>query len=574
MLKLFCIVVGEGRPFPVDVAADETAGDLKDKIKEKRTNLITCDASDLELYLALKDGAWLSDEDPDVTSLSQPAEGNKVSPLYVNDERKMKTTRKLSKYFSGGQYPAFCDEERIHVLVVVPDEFQPNKKQRQDVGLRELYEFSSMAGLTQLPHVSELAALLLQPLPFQMEITDSILATKIFDQNALWITNRRLEGMINFLSLKCSNAPPPDASENLWQSYYDVFLAMTENLCRGYGFPIEPKRNQVDPSTTKKNLRPDYVLCHNKLLLLRGEEKCSGFPIAIPLKELTDKMHQWNPVFYGELPFILGYATSGASISIVAIDQRLMRHEILTNTSILIDQANVLKFFYNVAFFVEIMANKSNRQGACKFFPYTPITNGIRTMELMDTGFKRIFEIDPETQETTEFDRLLKIYQTLEAINQNSQERTCLQIVSSSSVKSSKFTLLLKPLGMERKPIDSQEVENCLRCILIALKYWHQYGYCHGDIRWSNIVYVQRESAYWMLIDMDESYPNNTKVIDWNHPRTGEKLTFQHDLYQLGKLFSDFTFDFPNVQPAINECLNSLGSTTTAESLLNQFFHS
>jgi len=78
-------------------------------------------ADALELYLALKDGAWLSDEDPDVITLSQPAEGNTVSPLYVNDERKMKATRKLSMYFSGGQYPAFCDDERIHVLVVVPE---------------------------------------------------------------------------------------------------------------------------------------------------------------------------------------------------------------------------------------------------------------------------------------------------------------------------------------------------------------------------------------------------------------------------------------------------------------------
>ena len=120
MFKLFCIVVGEGRPFSVKIAADETVDDLKKKIKEEK--MYQFPADELQLYLALKDGAWLSDEDPDVTSLFQPAEGNKVSPLYVNDERKMKTTRKLSKYFSGGQYPAFCDEERIHVLVVVPSQ--------------------------------------------------------------------------------------------------------------------------------------------------------------------------------------------------------------------------------------------------------------------------------------------------------------------------------------------------------------------------------------------------------------------------------------------------------------------
>ena len=37
MPKLFCVAVGGvGIPFPVDVAAGETVGDLKDKIKEKK----------------------------------------------------------------------------------------------------------------------------------------------------------------------------------------------------------------------------------------------------------------------------------------------------------------------------------------------------------------------------------------------------------------------------------------------------------------------------------------------------------------------------------------------------------
>ncbi|KAH9147400.1 hypothetical protein AeRB84_008985, partial [Aphanomyces euteiches] len=127
MVKLFCVVVGEGRPFPVDIAATETVGDLKEKIKEKNKNTITCDAKDFQLYLALKgglqlkDGAWLSDEDPDLEGLSQPAEGNTVLPKYVNKERKMRETKKLSNYFSGGEdYPAYCDE-KIHVVVIVPE---------------------------------------------------------------------------------------------------------------------------------------------------------------------------------------------------------------------------------------------------------------------------------------------------------------------------------------------------------------------------------------------------------------------------------------------------------------------
>ncbi|CAK4308410.1 unnamed protein product, partial [Aphanomyces euteiches] len=115
------------RPFPVEIDADKSVGILKKKIKEEKPNTIQCDPDALQLYLALKgglqlkDGAWLSDEDPDLEGLSQPAEGNTVLPKYVNEERKMRETKKLSNYFSGGEdYPAYCDE-KIHVVVIVPE---------------------------------------------------------------------------------------------------------------------------------------------------------------------------------------------------------------------------------------------------------------------------------------------------------------------------------------------------------------------------------------------------------------------------------------------------------------------
>ncbi|KAG9400800.1 hypothetical protein AC1031_010238 [Aphanomyces cochlioides] len=145
MLKLFCVVIGQGRPFPVKIALDETVGELKDMIKVKKNKNITCDADELEFYLALTGPeSWMSDEDPnsqvlsqpaggnsvnpswlsvkapEFQVLSQPAEGNSVMPLFVNAERKMLDTEKLSKYFSGGRYPDYCDDNKIHVVVVVP----------------------------------------------------------------------------------------------------------------------------------------------------------------------------------------------------------------------------------------------------------------------------------------------------------------------------------------------------------------------------------------------------------------------------------------------------------------------
>ncbi|KAH9104559.1 hypothetical protein LEN26_015021 [Aphanomyces euteiches] len=48
MVTLVCVVVGEGIPFPIDIAADQLVGHLKDKIKEKKEYKFPAD--ELELY--------------------------------------------------------------------------------------------------------------------------------------------------------------------------------------------------------------------------------------------------------------------------------------------------------------------------------------------------------------------------------------------------------------------------------------------------------------------------------------------------------------------------------------------
>ncbi|KAG3221872.1 hypothetical protein PC129_g7404, partial [Phytophthora cactorum] len=73
MFKLFCAIVGEaGSVFPVDIDAGQSVGDLKDAIKAKKPNKITCDADELQLFLAkTDDGAWLSSLTEDVKKLKK-----------------------------------------------------------------------------------------------------------------------------------------------------------------------------------------------------------------------------------------------------------------------------------------------------------------------------------------------------------------------------------------------------------------------------------------------------------------------------------------------------------------------
>ncbi|RAW25063.1 hypothetical protein PC110_g18519, partial [Phytophthora cactorum] len=64
MNTLYCVVVGvAGSTFPVDIDENKSVGHLKDAIKEKKPDTITCEADKLQLFLAKKDegrGPWLT----------------------------------------------------------------------------------------------------------------------------------------------------------------------------------------------------------------------------------------------------------------------------------------------------------------------------------------------------------------------------------------------------------------------------------------------------------------------------------------------------------------------------------
>lgn len=60
--------------------------------------------------------------------------------------------------------------------------------------------------------------------------------------------------------------------------------------------------------------RPDFLCCLRKSLIFRGEEKKD---LEMAQTEQTQKLGQWNPMFYGNLPFIFAYATGGPTIQYV-----------------------------------------------------------------------------------------------------------------------------------------------------------------------------------------------------------------------------------------------------------------
>ncbi|KAG3108691.1 hypothetical protein PI126_g24896, partial [Phytophthora idaei] len=120
MVTLYCAVVGvAGSTFPVDIDETLSVGHLKDAIKEKNSNTVTCDAKDLQLFLAkTADGAWLQNDDPGVPELEEGRIHPDVQTLI--DGNKMTANWTIKDVLDANHLPT-PQSKQVHVLVVAPE---------------------------------------------------------------------------------------------------------------------------------------------------------------------------------------------------------------------------------------------------------------------------------------------------------------------------------------------------------------------------------------------------------------------------------------------------------------------
>ncbi|RQM25227.1 hypothetical protein B5M09_000798 [Aphanomyces astaci] len=108
MPRLFCIVVGTGRPFSVTIPEDETVGVLKDKIAIKA--MYQFPADEMDLFMA-KDGTGFSCETAAAVTLADLQD--------VQRFKAMGPTISIKKAF-GGTFPS--NEEEVYVFAVAPEQ--------------------------------------------------------------------------------------------------------------------------------------------------------------------------------------------------------------------------------------------------------------------------------------------------------------------------------------------------------------------------------------------------------------------------------------------------------------------
>ncbi|KAH9117482.1 hypothetical protein LEN26_012656 [Aphanomyces euteiches] len=272
MLTLNCVIVGEGGPFTVEIDAAKSVGVLKNKIKDDNSNTITCDAKALELYLALKGVSWLPDDDPDLKGLSQPAQGHEVVESYVNAERRMKTTRKLKRYFStDGDYPAYSDEEEnIHVVVVVPNGAVPSNCRH--ISVTDLLTQNSLPGM-------EFTEALEKPVGFDIPVFDAQYVSmwpNSFTQGKAEY-GACIDEFLEFTMVNNSELSVVSL-DSMWLKLFKVLCT-----CKIY-------RDECRESSPCQGRRPDAVIVKKSVLVGKCESKASQKQIENATLELTDRM--------------------------------------------------------------------------------------------------------------------------------------------------------------------------------------------------------------------------------------------------------------------------------------------
>ncbi|TDH71653.1 hypothetical protein CCR75_007226 [Bremia lactucae] len=136
-MKLLCAIVGERSVFPVTIDETKSVVALKDVVKIKNSNKIKCDAAELELYLARKGNAWLSDSEPSAQQLIKGNVDDDIESML--DCKPLMSTRSIQRYLNENHLPA-PQPRQIHVLVVVPRQILSISRNSKTAKTVERYE--------------------------------------------------------------------------------------------------------------------------------------------------------------------------------------------------------------------------------------------------------------------------------------------------------------------------------------------------------------------------------------------------------------------------------------------------
>eukprot|EP00298_Acanthocystis_sp_HF-20_P015031 c21000_g1_i5.p1 GENE.c21000_g1_i5~~c21000_g1_i5.p1 ORF type:complete len:524 (+),score=53.68 c21000_g1_i5:58-1629(+) len=349
-------------------------------------------------------------------------------------------------------------------------------------------------------------------------------------------------GIIAILNFLATLTLPGEVTKETWAATYygNVFGNFVQQIFVEMKLDYKWEKNKSS-TTTNGTKRPDYIgQFGNGMVFLRGEEKPNG-AITIPKDEIKSKMKDWSPHIYGFLPYVFGYAAAGKFVQIYAIHP-IKEVQPITEVFDLgnaLQFSNLLQCIFRIACLAPLMQEQFP-PGTKSYAFHAPISRQNNKVVLkFDENQVDKFYNPPLATES-----LKAKYEDLKHLNCPNIPKITLVTVTNDVLQ-----VRSEPVGLVAFPATKQQLREAILSIVIALQALHQNGYCHGDIRWPNVVLLGKKIGngfdfhQWALIDFDTAAKNNTVPITWeSHPYCNNQnpilLTFAADWYQVGELLT------------------------------------
>ncbi|KAG9285613.1 hypothetical protein G9A89_009253 [Geosiphon pyriformis] len=294
-----------------------------------------------------------------------------------------------------------------------------------------------------------------------------------------------------------------------------------------------------DTSTiTDKSVRPDITVYCNDLLVMIGEEKDIKENILDAAQQLNGYFQFWNPLAFGNLPFVLALAAGGTHLQFYYyyVDDTTgltPRRETIGESLILDGISRVYNYQllqYTINFF-RILRTLCRDQYITA--PILRLYDDIQRSHCVVTIFpdKIIKKIDKPSIIDLGFHK--KFYQnTLPGLGPIK--------VLKYSLTSDSVIVHLAPVGFTIFPKCERELRDAIRHVLVTLEKLHKMNVVHRDIRWDNVLRLPNDS--WMLIDFEEAAPlgasRDSLAIGAPEYKSGEDFcSTAGDIWMVGNLF-------------------------------------
>jgi len=356
-------------------------------------------------------------------------------------------------------------------------------------------------------------------------------------------------------------------------------------------------RNQTENKrtrTTMEKLRPDWMFFIHNLLVIRGEEKAEGGDETIEkaAQELASKMDTWHPLFFGELPYVLGYASCGTKFQFYALSPNKAVSRLggvhgvnLTkigkplNLTYVDERFQLLKYIINLVRVLEAMEPiipKDAPPLGNVSAPWRRPQSGEYSTIVFEPGF--VVKSLNLVHSRVDYDFLMleDLYKIIKA-NRIPNSIRCEEGYPKLDTANMRIKLHLFPIGLPVCPKDVDELQVCLCQVLEALQSLHKHKFCHRDVRWPNI--LKNIDDTWMLIDFDFAARLKSGKAEWPTwtrgvpPRKGsESWTAKHDVMQVGKLLEDQDLMWFERRHELSEQIKGCSTASVAEKKVKSFF--